>query len=539
MVKMFFFVAGRGTGKSSKGMGTVLRNIIHFLPKSKGMIVAESYRSMLENTLPSTFKALEDYGYYRNVHYVVGIEPPKHWDTPYEPTIRGYKNTITFWNGTTILLISQDSSATSPRGLNTDWCIVDEALNLDKDHFDEEIMPTIRANQSQFKHVPFHLGVFFFSSMPYGINAEWLTKNIEYYLEDGIDQEKMMAELISLQMDFLEESNINHQERIWKAINDHRKKIDWYPKKVGRTNTLYVESNAFDNIRILGYDYIYKLYKTTSTIRFMTEIMNKRMNKPEGGFYAKFDRAKHTYKRSPFDKTQGVTDADKLMEAAGASINLKMVKSLNSMYDNDCIVSEPLQLGVDFGGNINTAVVGQDLPQFNMFNFIKDFYVKSPEDIDDLAHKICEYYKYHQNRLIYFYYDRFGNQVVGNSKVTYAEQFADILIKADFTVIKKTSGANPLHMKKYMLWSTILDGGKGAPVVQWNYYNCIDSIISIEGCGLRETGNEWKKDKTKEGKNLETEEKQPHLSDATDYVIFPLFTPRIGKRLEFSKTQTR
>lgn len=538
-VKRAFFVAGRGTGKSSYGIGTKIRNIVHYLPRSKWLIVAESYRSMLENTLPSTLRALESFGYYRDVHYVLGVQPPKLWATPYEPPLKGFKNTITFWNGASFLLVSQDSSATSPRGLNTDGVIVDEALNLDKAHYDEEILPTVRANQTQFSGIPFHLGEFFFSSMPYSTDAEWLTNNIQYYLKDGIDQERLMNQLIRLQMDFLKESNLSHMEQIWTEINEIRKRIRWYPKKVDRQNTLYIESNAFDNIRVLGYDYIYNLYRSTNTIRFMTEIMNQRQNKPEGGFYGKFDRMKHTYKRHFYDESKGVVDADTLMDNLGEDFNIPKAINFNCLNDNDCISTEPLYLSVDFGGNINSAVVGQKLDGLNRFNFIKDFWVKTPDTIDELADKFCEYYFWQQNKVVYFYYDRFGNQEVGNSKQTYAEQFANRLRDKDFTVIPRTDGLNPRHIDKYLLWAKLLEGGNGIPMVRFNYYNTKDLIYSIEGAKLKEGDKEWKKDKSKEGKNLDTEEREPHLSDAADYVIYSLYKQLLRREHAFIESQVR
>lgn len=533
-----FFVAGRGTGKSSYGIGTVIRNIVHFLPRSKWLIVAESYRSMLENTLPSTIRALEGFGYYRDVHYVIGVRPPKLFEDSYEPPLKGYKNTITFFNGTSFQLVSQDSAATSPRGLNTDGVIVDEALNLDKEHYDEEILPTVRANQTQF-NIPFHLGEFFFSSMPYSTNAEWLTNNISYYQKDGIDQERMMNMLISLQVEFLKEQSKVQKKRLWHEINLLRKEIYWYPKRVDRKNTLYIESNAFDNIRVLGYDYIYNLYRNTSTIRFMTEIMNKRMIKPEGGFYAKFDRMIHTYKRHWINDEIGVGDTDKIIDDLGDEFDLSKIGKGNCLYDKDYITSLPLYLSIDFGGKINCCVVGQKIDHMNRFNFINDFYVKSPETIDELAEQFIDYYRFAETKTVFMYYDRFGNQDVGNSKKTYAEQFSDKLRNAGWTVIQRTEGLNPEHMKKYVLWDKLLKGGKGLPTIKFNFYNCKDLIYSIEGAKVKESGNEWKKDKSGEGKNFDKEERETHLSDAADYVVYPLFKHLLSSVLDFIPNQVR
>lgn len=521
-VKLMVIIWGRGTGKSSYGIGIVIRNIVHFLPRSKWLIVAESYKAMLENTLPSTIRALEGLGYYRDVHYVIGLRPPKRWPTAYEPPTKGFSNVMTFWNGTMFQLVSQDSSATSARGLNTDGSIVDESLNLDKEHYDEEIFPTIRANQVEFNNVPFHLGQFFFSSMPYGTGAEWLTDIGKYYLSDGYDYQQLMNQLITAQLEFLNEQSMTRKELAWKECIRIRKSVRWYSKKVDRTETFYQESNTFDNIRVMGYDYISRLYRHTSELKFMTEIMNKRMNKIEGAFYAKFDRDKHTYKRHWSNLAAGVYDAEVIMDAIGDDFNLEQVNRLGSTADNDCLSFEPLYVGMDFGGNFNCMVTGQKLEALNRFNLIKDFFKKSPDTIDELTDDWCEYYRFHQNKLVYLYYDQFGNQTVGNSKETYAEQVASRMREKGWTVILMTTGSNPHHHLKFLFYGNIYS--ENPPViVSMNYYNCSALMHSVEGVRVKESAGLIKKDKSGEGKHLETEERQPHLSDAKDYLLFGLY----------------
>lgn len=533
-VKKLAWVAGRGTGKSSYGIGTIVRNVVHFLPRSKWPIIAESFKAMLSNTLPSTISALEGLGYYRDVHYVIGVRPPKHWPAAYEAPIKGYSNVMTWFNGTTFQLVSQDSSATSVRGLNTDGTIVDEALNLDKDHYDEEIIPTIRANQATFSNIPFHLSENFFSSMPYGGGAEWLTDIGKYYLNDGFDYEKIMDLLIHSQMEFIQEQSMVRRESIWKECLRLRKMLAWYPKKVDGVKTFYMESNTFDNIRVLSFDYINRMYRSQSTLRFMTEIMNKRMNKVEGAFYAKFDRHIHTYKRFWGDTSLGVADADRILDSLGDDFNIEQANALGSVADRDCIATQPLVAGMDFGGKINCLVVAQDLRSMglNRFNIIKDFFVKSPDTIDELVDAFIDYYRLHQNKLIYIYYDSFGNQTVGNSKQTYAEQVQSRLASKGWTVILETTGSNPHHQLKYLLWGNLL-GRESDITISLNYYNCSATIHSIEGVKVKEVSGSIKKDKSGEGKHLDTEEKEPHLSDAVDYMVFPRFKDTFTPSDEF------
>jgi len=232
----------------------------------------------------------------------------------------------------------------------------------------------------------------------------------------------------------------------------------------------------------------------------------------------------------------GVSDAETIMDALGDNFDLDKAMALGCASDRDCIANEPLHIGLDFGGKINSMVVGQHLQYLRRFNFIKDFFVKTPDGIDELADNFAEYYRFHATKLIYLYYDSFGNQVVGNSKRTYAEQVQARLESKGWSVILMTTGSNPFHHDKFLLWSNLLSE-KPDVTIAFNYYNCQATITSIEGVKVKESKGEIKKDKSGESKNLETEEKEPHLSDAADYVIYKMFRTLLKSQEEFHDTR--
>ena len=106
-------VCGRGFGKGvvqAKRIQTAFQG----MPGSMGGFVSPSVKRCLTNILPSMLIHLERWGFHRDMHYIVGRRPPKalHWKDPLF-TPANYENTISFYNGSCINIISQDRTGTS------------------------------------------------------------------------------------------------------------------------------------------------------------------------------------------------------------------------------------------------------------------------------------------------------------------------------------------------------------------------------------------------------------------------------------------
>lgn len=108
MANQEYHVWARRTGKSHGLTGPRALTNIFTMPHSYGAFVGPSYKMMLSQTLPTTLNAWKFYGIYENIHYVINKKPPDKWNwkKPFvEP--RNYENTISFFNGSIIVLISQ------------------------------------------------------------------------------------------------------------------------------------------------------------------------------------------------------------------------------------------------------------------------------------------------------------------------------------------------------------------------------------------------------------------------------------------------
>ena len=163
-------VAGRGTGKSF-AIGYLMDYIIRRMPRSVTAITGITYGQLLTRTLPSSFKLLNQIGYQQGANYVIGRRPPAIFKDSYE-ALNKFDNIISFSNGTRFALISQ-SEGGSGRGANTDFLILDEALTIDQEQYNNEVVPTNRGNNEFFgpkspNPCPRHHGFSYYTSMPTG-----------------------------------------------------------------------------------------------------------------------------------------------------------------------------------------------------------------------------------------------------------------------------------------------------------------------------------------------------------------------------------
>ena len=125
-------LAARGTGKS-EGIDArfILRNVWE-MPGSLGALISPSYAKAWSNTLPAICKALSEWGYVQNIHYVVGHKAPASmgYRDPVRPlTGEGWANAFHFWNGTVMVILSFSQSM-SANSMSIDWIIGPEAKFL-------------------------------------------------------------------------------------------------------------------------------------------------------------------------------------------------------------------------------------------------------------------------------------------------------------------------------------------------------------------------------------------------------------------------
>jgi len=465
---------GRGTGKSTV-LAKAIIDCVEQMPRSTGVMPAATYAQILTRTLPSTIAGLEKLGYIKDQHYFVGSRPPKSWKWPeaYEPPL-DYKRAVTFWNGATMLLVSQDSSAGSGRGLNVDWIVGDEAALLDEKKFQTDVLLTNRGNlyrvahypdgsQKYFKDCPLHHSVTLATSTPVTAKGKWILK--------------------------YEEQAVLHPDRV-----------------------SFLRASAECNRHNLGDDYFEEAKATMPDFLYNAEVLNIRMKRIEDGFYPMLDEDVHTYNDFNYDQLE------QLVAGTGMSC----------LGDADLDRDEPLIIGIDWGKNINCMVVTQanDIEH----KILKNHYVLYPKILDDLIDdEFVPYYKPHRKKEVYMWYDPSGNVGVANSRKTYAQQAKDKLISHGWTVYLMTlDSINIKHELKYYLMIDILKGDDKYPNMRFNRSNCKELWISMNNAPAKAGANDSiKKDKSSERSKTVDQEHATHFSDALDSILVGMYINRM------------
>lgn len=236
------FMGGRGSGKSDC-LGTNQRLKAGAMPRSKGFLASTTYNQMLTKTWPAIQAAWSRYGLEEGEHYVIGVRPPKWFDTPISPP-KKYSNVVSLMNGRCIELISLDRPDLA-RGGSYDDGDIDEAALLKKEHWTKILLPSIRGNRWRY-NTHYHQMVGMYTSIPWKSSGYWI-----------FDYEEMAKE---------------------------------DPGKY-----LWVSATAYDNIHILGEDGIERMRRELPHAEFMIEVMNQRLIRVEDCFYHALDREKHGY----------------------------------------------------------------------------------------------------------------------------------------------------------------------------------------------------------------------------------------------------
>lgn len=460
--------AGRGSGKSFI-LGYALTTAVKSMPRSTGIIVGETFVQIKSRTLPSTKEGLEKMGLWEGIDYVVGkCGKELGFEMPFQSP-DSWTNVIHFRNGTIAVMVSLDNP-NSGRGLNSYWLIGDEAALLTYERLYNNVITTNRAKKAIFNNAPMLYSQIFVTSVPLTQKGEWIHK----------------------------------MERL--AIEESNKRIP-----LNKREYLFIKAPSMVNSRNLRPGYIERMRKNAlSKTLFNAEIMNIDPVGVQDGFYAQLKPKIHYYKHKyNIDLLGGVTDD----------------YTPSCKYDTDLVRGVPLQMNLDFGGKINCITVSQYLKTARTptVNFIKEFFKKHPEILDDVVQEFIDYYEPHKSscNIIHIYRDKSGAKKEANSKTTLVEDVMKKLRAAGWKVEDKTPRTNnPAHIDKHKLINTMLaEIDPCLPIVRINQDNCPNLIISMENAPLK--GNDaFEKDKSSERSETTLQEHATHFSDTLDYCLF-------------------
>ncbi|KAF0200620.1 MAG: hypothetical protein FD170_3369 [Bacteroidetes bacterium] len=486
------FLGGRRLGKTHGIISPWLQRNAQHMPRSGGGIIGSTFQQLLTRTLPGTFKALEDSGYRRNVHYFIGRKPPSSASFK-EPVIKpiGYDHVISWYNGSVQYLISQDIPGSS-NSLTLQYILGDEAKFLDFDKLKDETFPANGGFKGPWKNSPWLNSILFTSDMPSSKKGSWLLNF----------KEKMDPEVIN-----------SIKYLVWKIYELKQKpKTEWNLRKLKEYNlelaqlrsiaVYYREVSTIENIELLGKKYIAQMKRDLPPLIFLTSIMCIRPGKLKDGFYPSLREKVHFY--TAFNNSY-LQNLDYDFEKAQVQ---------SCLQDADVDLHRPICIAFDYNANINWLVAGQ--ADGIKAKVLKSFYVKYNRKLRELVDDFCEYYRHHHSREVTYYYD---STALGSNYAVSNEDFASVICsqfeKNKWTIRRVFLGNPAKHHEKYLMIDQGLKGQKYL-LPMLNVDNNEALKLALEHTGIRIGPNGFQKDKSGE-KLAETEEDLlEHRTDGTD-----------------------
>lgn len=506
-------ICSRRFGKSFGIISRRIKRNVQMMPGSTGAFVASSYKQARTRTLPAALSGLREAGFIENIHYVIGKRPPAKlgYQKPLVP-VQNFEDVVTFYNGTQMIIISQDVKMSS-NSLTLDWVIADEAKGLDYDKLKDETFPANGGTLRYFSDCPWHHSVVFVSDMPVLKSARWLLNYREKATPDVVDT---ILGLLQLRWTVAREWPDGESKR------DRLVKIDRLLGDLRRVAVFYREWSIFENIDVVGLEYVRRAKRDLPPLVFQTSILSKRIDRLSDGFYPNYRESLHTYIANNNSLIQKFLDHG--IKAA----------EYGCMADGDLKPKEPISIAFDYNANINWLVAGQK--DGSLLRVIKSFYVKYQRKLRELVDDFCNYYRAHLTKEVIFYYD---TTALGSNYAVAKDDFKSVIIeqfhKHGWRVEAKFIGKPLPHNQKYNIINDCFRGAKHLmPVFNKENNEALLTAITLAEVDISPLGFR----KQKGGEKLAESEDDPleYRTDGTDAfdtlilgnVLYPYSTSAIG-----------
>ena len=430
-------ICSRRFGKSFGIVSRRIKRNVQFMPGSTGGFIASSFKQARTRTLPAALSGLREAGLVENIHYVIGKRPPAKlgYGKALIP-VRNFDDVVTFYNGSQMVIISQDVKMSS-NSLTLDWLVGDEAKGLNFEKLKDETFPANGGTMRYFSDCPWHHSVLFVSDMPVLKSARWL---LNY-------REKMDPEVIDAILGLL----FLHKEVLsWKDGREKRERLQRIEKQLAglrRIACLYREWSIFENIDVVGLQYVRQMKRDLPPLVFQTSILSKRIERLQDGFYPNFRDNIHTY----------IANNNRPLEDAG--FHPEPGVDYGCLLDGDLDLKAPISIAFDYNANINWLVAGQR--NGTVLRILKSFYVKYQRKLRELVDDFCQYYRAHLTKEVVFYYDA---TALGSNYAVSDDDFKSVIIeqfaKHGWIVESQFIGRPLPHNQKYNIINDGFTGSK-------------------------------------------------------------------------------
>ena len=518
MAQVNVCIWGRRTGKTEGPMADFTLHNVHAMPKSNGFLVGTTYEQLLTRTLPPLVAAWAKRGYYQDVHYWIRKFPPAQLKVPraYRTPLKA-DHYIQWYNGSGIYLVSQDRPGTI-NGVSTQWGAGDEAKFLNVNKLREETLLTLSGNADHFGQMSCYLSLMFCSDMPTTARGTWL---LDY--EDEMDKDAVQAILMVQQQRHqllaeLEDSTLSQRQR--DKLEARVAELDDYLNELRKDLVYYSEATTLDNIHALGLAPIKQFKRTLSEVVFNSSVLNKKVLKVENGFYSLLSEVDHAYDAPNFDYI------DKLKIDYS---NPTEVPEPDCRWDTDVNRLEPLDIALDYNNAINSLVVGQ--LHGNQYRNVNSMFVLGADGhlLRDVVKKFCKYYKYHDNKVVNYFYNHTAIAKSASSGLSFADEVMQELRAQGWIVVDRYTGQAPSHHSRYLFWGMLFQGDRRLPQWCYNRTRFAQGAISMQQAPVKKQGDVFGKDKSSEDRRSGVKpEEATHFSEAADELNWGRLRSMIG-----------
>lgn len=518
--------AGRGTGKTEGVTGPRTVRVAASMPGETGGFGHSTYIRLMSIIIPElisfykTPRGPQKQPLLREgIDFVYGEKDlPKHFQRPRYPILHP-EHSIVYANGFNIRLVATDQPD-SIAGANIVHFFFEEMKHSKGDNIRSRIFPAMRIGRlnAAETHKSHYYGGFTGVSDTARIalgEDPWFVRYADKTDPELINDIASLSLHVNGALAEIERGNsVEKNRRVVKRylplLNDMR-----------RDCTLYLRVSSFVNHDVLGPKFFADQFENLSMSEFLTSICSIHEQDTENMFFERFDREKHTF-------------SDSYRYGNLMSKSLKDTIRIDCEYLKYYDTTKRLLVGFD-PGSFASVVVAQETGKDMEMRILKEFFVYSPEDLPDLAEKICTFFSTARNRNIDLYYDRAGNQHTKRRAYdTDANIFRRELSKYGFRIqLKNLGGATIYHWQHYLLWKRLLANvEKNVPRILIDANECPNLISAILACTKVKGSTPVELDKTPEKKVPLSQQAAttPQIPSAMMYLVYGLYSRFLPKK---------
>jgi len=517
-----YIVASRGTGKS-EGIDArfIIRNVWE-MPGSTGALLSPTYSKAWGNTLPAICHALSTWGYHEGVHFFVGRKAPADMNFKMpkrRPMKSAWENCLHFWNGT-ILVVLSFNQGMSANSMSLDWVIGPEAKFLSYEKIKSEVVPANRGNEQYFGDCPHHHSVLYSTDMPTSKIGKWILDKDREVSSSHINFIRNLYKDMVKYFIIPEELRTDYDKRMLRELlsdidlaRKFQKPVIPQEGKDREFTVYYAEYDIFENMEVVGKDFIWQMYRDSPNLIWRTAFLNERLFRVPNGFYSALTE-------DHFD-IPGDNGKIQNMDLIGKSkkTNWKKLSSYGCIGDGDLDFSKPIYIGCDCNSAISTLCAGQVNEETGELRILKSFFIKTPGKLQDVVKMFCDYYANKLNKEVVFFFDHTFTWTSGTMQDSYADTVINKLTENHYTVTPVYIGQSPGHDWKHLQIDSALKETPEYLSISFNLDNNDFLKLAMEQTGVKQGKTGFEKDKDPE-KLPDTpdnpDEYKTHVTDAFD-----------------------